>query len=101
MIMNMQAILKQAQNMQRDMLKEQEKINATIFEGASSLVSVKVNGKKEIIEINIDKSSTLEAEDIEALEDMITIAVNEAMRKVDKMTEEKMGKFTNGMPGLF
>ena len=53
--MNMQAILKQAQNMQRDMLKEQEKINATIFEGTSSLVSVKVNGKKEIVEINIDK----------------------------------------------
>lgn len=99
--MNMQAILKQAQNLQKDMMKEQEKINASTFEGASSLVTVKVNGRKEVLEINIDKSSSLDAEDIEALEDMIMIAMNDAMKKVDKMTEEKMGKFANGMPGLF
>ena len=49
--MNMQAILKQAQSLQKDMLKEQEKINATIFEGESSLVKVKVNGKKELLEV--------------------------------------------------
>lgn len=99
--MNMQAILKQAQSIQKDMMKEQEKINSSIFESSSSLVSVKVNGKKEILEINIDKSSSLDVEDIEALEDMLKIAINDAMKKVDKMTEEKMGRFTNGMPGLF
>lgn len=99
--MNMQAILKQAQSIQKDMMKEQEKINSSIFESSSSLVSVKVNGKKEILEINIDKSSSLDVEDIEALEDMLKIAINDAMKKVDKMTEEKMGRFSNGMPGLF
>jgi DNA-binding YbaB/EbfC family protein len=99
--MNMQAILKQAQNLQKDMLKEQEKINSTIFEGESSLVKVKVNGKKEILEVNIDKSSTMDADDLEALQDMIMIAVNDAMKKIDKMTNDKMGKFANGMPGLF
>lgn len=99
--MNMQAILKQAQNLQKDMLKEQEKINSTIFEGESSLVKVKVNGKKEILEVIIDKSSTMDADDLEALQDMIMIAVNDAMKKIDKMTNDKMGKFANGMPGLF
>jgi len=99
--MNMQAILKQAQNLQKDMMKEQEKIHASIFEGVSSLVTVKVNGKKEVLEIIIDKSASLDSDDIEALEDMIMIAINDAMKKVDKMTEEKMGKFANGMPGLF
>lgn len=99
--MNMQAILKQAQSLQKDMLKEQEKINSTIFEGESSLVKVKVNGKKELIEVNIDKTDNMDADDLEALQDMIMLAVNDAMKKVDKMTNEKMGKFANGMPGLF
>lgn len=99
--MNMQAILKQAQSLQKDMLKEQEKINSTIFEGESSLVKVKVNGKKELLEVNIDKTDNMDADDLEALQDMIMLAVNDAMKKVDKMTNEKMGKFANGMPGLF
>lgn len=99
--MNMQAILKQAQSLQKDMLKEQEKINSTIFEGENSLVKVKVNGKKELLEVIIDKSDNMDADDLEALQDMILLAVNDAMKKVDKMTNEKMGKFANGMPGLF
>ena len=99
--MNMQAILKQAQSLQKDMMKEQEKINSSTFEGESSLVKVKINGKKEILEVNIDKSSSMDADDLEALQDMIMIAVNDAMKKVDKMTNDKMGKFANGMPGLF
>ena len=99
--MNMQAILKQAQSIQKDMLKEQEKINATIFEGESSLVKVKVNGKKELLEVIIDKTDSMDADDLEALQDMIMLAVNDAMKKVDKMTNDKMGKFANGMPGLF
>lgn len=99
--MNMQAILKQAQSLQKDMMKEQEKINSTIFEGESSLVKVKVNGKKEVLEVIVDSSSALDPDDIEALQDMIMLAINDAMKKVDKMTQDKMGKFANGMPGLF
>lgn len=99
--MNMQAILKQAQNLQKDMMKEQEKINSTIFEGENSLVSIKMNGKKEILEVKINKENSMDSDDLEALEDMILLAVNDAMKKVDKITSEKMGKFANGMPGLF
>ena len=43
----------------------------------------------------------MDADDLEALQDMIMLAVNDAMKKVDKMTNDKMGKFANGMPGLF
>lgn len=98
--MNMQAMLKQAQKMQNDMMKEKAIIDETIYEGKSSLVSVKVKGTKELVEVKIDADS-LEKEDIEMLQDMIVVAVNEANMQIDKDTEQKMGKFTQGMPGLF
>lgn len=99
--MNMQALMKQAQTLQRDMAKAKEEIDKTIFEGENALVKVKVNGAKELISVEIDKSNPLDTDDIEMLEDMITVAINNALKQVDKMTEEKMGKFSQGMPGLF
>lgn len=98
--MNIQALMKQAQNMQKDMLKIKEEIDNTNFEASSSLVKVVVNGKKEIISVKINSVEGIEKDDIEMFEDMIMIALNDAFRKVDKMTEEKMGKLNN-IPGLF
>ena len=98
--MNIQAMMKQAQKMQKDMLAAKEEIDKMIFEGKSSFVTVEVNGQKEMINIKID-SDTIEKDDLEMLQDMIIVAVNEAMKKVDAETENKMGKFTQGMPGLF
>ena len=98
--MNIQAMMKQAKKMQKDMLKSKEEIDNTIFDGKSSFVSVEMRGTKELTKVKID-SDSLDKEEIEMLEDMILVAVNEASKKVDKMTEEKMGKYTSGMPGLF
>ena len=98
--MNIQAMMKQAQKLQNDMLKEKKQIDEKIFEGKSSLVTVKVKGTKEITEVKINAES-LEKDDIEMLEDMILVAVNETNHKIDAETEEKMGKYTKGMPGLF
>lgn len=98
--MNMQAIMKQAQKMQNDMMKAKEEINNTVYEASSSFVSVKMNGEKKLLEVKID-TDELDKEDIEILSDMIMIAVNEASKKVDKDTENKLGKYTQGMPGLF
>lgn len=98
--MNIQALMKQAQNMQKDMLKAKDEIDKKIYEGNNSFVHVKANGKKEIIEINID-SDKLEKEDIEMLQDILIVAINGVFKQIDKETEEKMGKFTNSMPGLF
>lgn len=98
--MNIQAMMKQAQKMQKDMLATKEEIDKMIFEGKSSFVTVEVNGKKELVNIKID-SDTIEKDDLEMLQDIIVVAVNEAMKKVDIETENEMGKFTQGMPGLF
>ena len=97
--MNMQAIMKQAQNMQKDMMKIKNEIDNMEFVGESSLVTVKVNGKKELLEVNIN-SDTLENDDIEILQDMLVVAVNQANKKVDDITEQKMSKYGN-IPGLF
>lgn len=97
--MNMQAIMRQAQQMQKDMLKAKEEINNSVFTGESSLVKVEVNGKKEVLKVNI-LSQELEADDLEILGDMIVVALNDAFSKVDKMTKEKMGKFGAGLDGL-
>lgn len=97
--MNMQAIMKQAQNMQKDMMKIKNEIDNMEFVGESSLVTVKVNGKKELLEVNIN-SDTLENDDIEILQDMLVVVVNQANKKVDDITEQKMSKY-GSIPGLF
>ena len=98
--MNIQAMMKQAQALQKDMLKIKEEIDKTEFVGESSLVKVTVLGTKQIIKIEIDHKEDLDSDDLEMLEDMIMVAVNDAKKKVDEATEKKMGKFGN-IPGLF
>ena len=98
--MNIQAMMKQAQKLQNDMMKEKSQIDEKIFEGKSSFVTVKVQGTKEIVEVKID-ADNLEKDDIEMLQDMILVAVNDANHQIDVETEQKMGKYTKGMPGLF
>ena len=98
--MNIQAMMKQAQKLQKDMLSAKEEINNTTFEGKSSFVTVKVKGTKEVESIKID-ADAMEKEDIEMLEDMLLVAINDAMKQIDNMTEKKLGKYTQGMPGLF
>ena len=98
--MNMQAMLKQAQKLQKDMLATQEEINSKEFTGKSSIVTVKMNGKKELLDVKIDIDQ-IEPDDVELLQDMISVAFNDAMNQINKETELKMGKYTQGMPGLF
>lgn len=99
--MNIQAMMKQAQSLQKEMMKAKDEIDATEFTGESSLVKVTVKGTKEVVKVEIDKSNSLDSDDLEMLEDMILVAINEANKKVDAMTESKMGKFGNSVPGLF
>lgn len=98
--MNIQAMMKQAQKMQKDMMNAKDEIDNMTFEGKSSLVTVEMKGTKELTKVKID-AEAIESDEIEMLEDMIVVAVNEASKKIDQTTEEKMGKYTKGMPGLF
>ena len=98
--MNMQAMLKQAQKLQADMMKSQEEIHNMSFTGKASMVSVTINGKGEVTDVKFDVEE-LEKEDIEILQDSTMLAFNDAKKQLDKITEEKMGAYTKGMPGLF
>ena len=98
--MNIQAMMKQAQKIQKDMMSAKNEIDNKIYERKSSFVTVKVKGTKEIVEIKIDNEK-IENDEIEMLQDILVVAINDAMKKIDKETEEKLGKYTQGMPGLF
>ena len=94
----------QIQAMQQMMEKTQAEIEAKEVEASAGggAVSVKVNGKKELIEVNL-KPEVVDPDDIEMLQDLIIAAVNEAMRQVNEISESEMGKVTGGLniPGLF
>ena len=98
--MNMQNLMAQAQRMQRDLQKKQEEIYEMEFTCTSGAVTAKLNGKKEIIKIEIDKSILHDEEDLEALEDMIKIAVNDAIKQIEKTVEQKLGGLAKGLNGL-
>ena len=100
---NMQGMMKKVQKMQAEMLKMQEElktrtVETTVGGGALTIVA---NGKKEIESIKI-KPEAIDPDDVEMLHDMIVSGVNEALRKIDEMTEREMSKITGGMklPGM-
>ena len=98
--MNMQAMLKQAQALQKDMLKVKAEIDEAEYVGESSLVKVTLKGTKEVVKVEINAKDGLDKDDIEMLEDMIVVAINDANKQIDDITEKKMSKFGN-IPGLF
>ena len=86
--------------MMKKMMQLQEEIESMEVEGNSGggAVKVKLNGKKEIISLNI--SDELLQDDKEMLEDMIIACINQAQEEVDKISKEKMGALSGGMTGL-
>jgi len=99
----MGGLYKKAQQMQKKMADIQEELNNMEIEGKSGgdMVKVIVNGKKLLLSININPE--ILNTDKEMLEDLVLVAVNQALEKVDKISQEKMGSLTGGMniPGLF
>lgn len=90
-------LMKQAQKMQDDMQKMQEELaNAEVLgESGAGLVKVVMTGRHDVRKVEIDPS--LLEEDIEMLEDLLAAAVNDAVRKVEQNSKEKMGDITSGM----
>ena len=97
---NMNNLMKQAQKMQKQMEDMQKELETKEFEASAGggAILVKINGKKELTAVNI-KPEVVDADDVEMLEDLIMSAVNEALRKVEEESANKMGKLTGGMPG--
>ena len=98
--MNIQAMMRQAQKLQKDMMNAKKEIDETVFENTKSFVTVKAKGNKKIESIKIDIEK-IEKDELEMVEDLILVTINELMDKIDDETERKMGKYTQGMPGLF
>lgn len=99
--MNIQGMMKQVQKAQQEMEKTQAEIEATIFEGsAGGVVTVRLFGSKKVESIDIKDEAMEEASE---LAELLTIAMNQAIDKIDRETEQKLGSLTQGMsiPGLF
>lgn len=99
---NMNNLMKQAQRMQRQMEQttaelEQKEVTAAAGGGA---VEVTVSGKKEVVKVKLAEE-VVDPDDIEMLEDLIMAATNEALRKMDEMTQSEMAKITGGLGGGF
>jgi DNA-binding YbaB/EbfC family protein len=99
--MNMQQMMKQAQKMQEQLQKQ---MDATVVEATAGggMVSLKMNGNKQLISIQIDPEVFASA-DKEMLQDLIVAAVNESVRKVDEALSGQLGGLTSGLkiPGMF
>ena len=91
-------LMKQAQLMQENMKKLQEQLAVMEVEGqaGSGLVKIVMTGKYQMKRVTIDPK--LLADDKEMLEDLITAAANDAVRKIDATTQEKMAGVTAGLP---
>ena len=92
--MNMQALMQQAQKMQRDLTKKKDELNKKSFNGTSDLVDVVFTGDKKLVSVKI--KGNIDNDDKEIIEDMFVLAVNDAMAKIDKEAESALGQL-NGL----
>lgn len=101
--MDMKKMMKQAQRMQAELAKAQDEIKDMTFEATSGggMVKVVATGDMAIQSIEIDPEA-IDPEDVEMLQDMVTAAVNEALRGVSEMSTQRLNAATGGMniPGL-
>ena len=98
--MNIQAMMKQAQKMQKDLMNKQAEIEKMEFETKQGFVTVKMNGKKEVVSLKIDLDADFKSDDKDILEDMIKIAINNTCKKIDQTIQDKMGALAGIIPGI-
>lgn len=104
---NMQAMIRQAQKMQEDMEAKQAELDAMEYtvSAGGGMVTVTVNGKKEILSIDINPA-IVDPDDIETLSDILVAGVNQAIKQVEATNAQEMEKITgkmnmSGLPGMF
>jgi DNA-binding YbaB/EbfC family protein len=102
--MNMNNLMKQAQQMQAKLAMLQNELNDREVEAAAGggMVKVKVNGKQQLLSITINKEC-VDPNDVATLEELVFTAVNQAMKQSQDMVQQAMSKVTGGMniPGMF
>lgn len=102
--MNINALMQQAQKMQQQMTKKQKELESKEYEFSSNggAIKLKMLGSKQLISLDIDKD-LLDEDEKEMLEDMLIVAFNEAINKIDEEASEVMSSLSGGMkiPGMF
>ncbi len=100
--MNQQAMLRKARQLQQEMLKAQQEIEETEFKAsAGGIVTVVYKGNKELVKVIIAENFEVESkEDLEMLSASIVAASNQAYQAIEKMTEEKLGKYQSMFGGM-
>ena len=99
---NMANLMKQAQKMQRQMEEQAKAMETKEFTATAGggAIEVTVTGTKKIQKIKLNEE-VVDPDDVEMLEDLLVVALNEAMDKVDAESQAAMSKFGGGMPGMF
>ena len=99
----MNALMQQAQQMQQKMASLQDTLKGKTATGSAGggMVTVTANGQSEIIAVNIEQN-IISVDEKEMLQDLVTAATNDALRKVKEISKEEMSKLTGGMniPGI-
>jgi DNA-binding YbaB/EbfC family protein len=97
---NMNAMLKQVQKMQADMVKAQEELKNEVVEASAGggMVTVKISGDLEVREVRIDPEA-IDPDDAELLQDMVLAAMNEAIRSAQELAANKMNAAAGGLAG--
>ena len=100
--MNINAIMQQAQKMKQQMERKQKELESKEFEFSSNggAIKIKMLGSREMTSLEIDED-LIDPSDKGMLEDMLMVAINEAISKIDEETEKVMGSVTGGLPGMF
>jgi DNA-binding YbaB/EbfC family protein len=98
---NMNQMMRQVQQMQEEMAKAQESLKHESVEASAGggMVTVKVSGELEILDLRIDPGA-VDPDDVELLQDMVQAALNEALRSAQELAANKMGAVTGGLGGL-
>jgi len=100
---NMQQLMKQAQKMQAEMMKQQEELANTVYTASTGggMVTIEMNGQYEVVSLKIDPQ-VVDPEDVEMLEDLVLAAIQEVISNVQEASNDAMSKVTGGIniPGL-
>ena len=96
---NMNDMMRQVQQMQAEMAKAQESLKDEVVEASAGggMVTVKVSGELELLELRIDPEA-VDPEDVDMLQDLIVAAMNDARTKAERVMQERMAEVTKGLP---
>lgn len=98
--MNMNNLMAQAQRMQKDIERKQQEIYGTEYTGSSELVDIILTGDKKLKSVKFKKMENFDADDLDILEDMVKIAFNDAVTKIERDIESKLGMYGKQLGGL-